>query len=70
MMNSSSNRLLSDSNTAAILHMMANVYKRDNIFTDKSIKMYYSIILITIIYLILYVLLYPAIYTLFFREHA
>lgn len=52
-MNSSNNRLLSDSNTAAILHMIANVYKRDNIFT--SITIYYRIFItiIIIIYLIL-----------------
>jgi len=50
-MNSSNNRLLSDSNTAAMLHMIANVYKRDNIFTGISITVYYTIFII--IYLIL-----------------
>jgi len=48
-MNSSNNRLLSDSNTAAILHIIANVYKRDNIFTGISITIYYTIFIIIII---------------------
>lgn len=47
LINSSSDILLAVSNTAAILHMMANVYNRDNIISDKSIQTF-RIILIRI----------------------
>lgn len=54
-MNSSNNRLLSDSNTAAILHMIANVYKRDNIFTGISNTIYYILFILLLLLVLLFI---------------